>query len=568
APSMMRPTGKGWSRMKLCQRHTNRTRSVVLAVAVVTVGTVAPLTTASAAQPPAVPASVVAESPDYATTTFADPWDYSNREDLITDKGPTAKLTSPSSSGGRLTFKITGAGYVSPVWGGYPGSLYLDRDGSKATNRVAASAYTHLSLRAYASQATSSALVWFTCPGLSSSCQGAMPASLKAGWNTYDFLLANNPAFGKPKEWAGAIHGLRYAMNGSSSGTTVVFDWMRLYRPGVSGNVTTGGTSVLVDDGVTTWSAPCVKGTSCSVDLSMLPPGTYRFADPASSTSWSSPVQVAARARPVVLNPSEAGCGDWAKSARSGNRWDFNQTTDVKARSNATGSTANGIAYGTNAKPVMNDPMLHLALGSKVIDGRKWRRITFTMGYDGAFNLADVSGGGTMARVMWRRAESGTSWLQTNDIVTYSGNRTYTIDLGAAGVNEPNAAYRYPITSSAKVTALRIDPNEDRGARRWRLYDVRLAYTCFVARGGTFPISFKDNAFTAGSTASVYVVPSATPRTSGGTLVGTINQASGTNTVSWRVPAGQAVGTYWVYVTTSNGTSTTTRAASGPLKVT
>jgi hypothetical protein len=564
---MLDATPKGWTSMQLCHRQMSRTRTALFAVTVAAIGVIAPLTTAAQASGvPTVPGSAVPEAQDYATTAFAHPWDFSNRDDLKTDKGPAVKLSGASLASGHLSFKITGSGYVSPVWGGYPGSLYLDRDGSKATNRVSAGTYTHVSLRAYASRRTSAGFMWFTCPGLSSSCEGGMPAVLQAGWNTYDFTLVNR-AYGLPKAWSGAIQGLRIALNGSSTGTSFVFDWMRLYHPGVSGSVTTNATSVLVNDGVSTWSAPCATGTACTLDLSMLPPGTYRFADPASPSAWSSSVQVVARARPVVLNPSEAGCGDWAKSARSGNRWDFNQATDVKKRSNATGSTTNGIAYGTNAGPVVNDPMLHLAV-PKAIDGRKWRRITFTMGYDGAFNLADTKGGGTMARVMWQRAESGTHWLQTNDIVTYSGTRTYTIDLGAAGVNEPNAPYRYPITSSAKVTALRIDPNEDRGYRKWRLYDVRLAYTCYVARGHSFPITFTDKALTPGSTASVYVVASSTPRTSGGTLVGTVSEASGTNTVMWNVPSGQAVGSYWVYVATSNGTSTGVRAASGPLKVT
>lgn len=557
--------------MQWCHRHMIRTRTAVAAAALAAVGVVAPLTTTASAEQPTVPSGPVAEAPDYASQVFADPWDFSNRDDLKTDLGPAGKLSAPSSASGRLTFKITGSGYVSPVWGGYPGSLYLERDGSRSGNQIDASTYTHVSLRAYASSQASGNLVWFTCPGLASSCQGAMPATLRAGWNTYSFLLKNNPAMGKTKEWAGLVHGLRWGLNGSSTGTTVTFDWMRLYRGGVSGSVSGGGSAVRVHDGTSSWNSWCGSSLCTSLDLSMLPPGTYRFAtgtsEPAAE-NYSSSVQVVARPRPVVLNPTEAGCGDWAKSARSGNRWDFNQATDVKKRSNATGSTTNGIAYGTNASPVINDPMLHLSLGSKVIDGRKWRRVTFTMGYDGPFNLADVKGGGTMARVMWQRAESGTNWLQTNDIVTYSGNRTYTVDLGATGINEPNASYRYPITSSAKVTGLRIDPNEDRGARKWRVYDVRLAYTCYVPRGGSFPITFKDNAFTAGSTSSVYVVASSTPRTSGGTLVGTVSQASGTNTVTWKAPAGQAVGTYWVYVSTSNGTSTVVRAASGPLKVT
>jgi hypothetical protein len=544
----------------------SRARIALFAATLTAIGVVAPLTAARASQAPAVPSSAVAEGQDYASTTFADPWDFSNRDDLKTDKGPAVKLTSPSLASGHLSFKITGSGYVSPVWGGYPGSLYLDRDGSKAGNAVAAGTYTHVSLRAYASQATSAGFMWFTCPGLTKSCEGGMPASLRAGWNTYDFTLVNR-AYGLPKAWSGGIQGLRLALNGSSSGTSFVFDWMRLYRPGMSGSVTTGGSSVLVDDGTSTWSAPCVTGTACRLDLSLLPAGTYRFADPASPSSWSSSVQVVARALPVVLNPSDAGCGDWASSARSGNRWDFNQATDVKKVTNATGGVSGGVFNGKNASPVVNDPMLHLAV-PKVINGHKWRRITFTMGYDGAFNLADTAGGGTMARVMWQRAESGTNWLQTNDIVTYSGTRTYTIDLGAAGVNEPNAPYRYPITSSTKVTALRIDPNEDRGYRKWHLYDVRLAYTCTVARAQSFGITFTDKAFRAGSTASVYVVPSTTARTSGGTLVGTVNEVAGTNTVSWNVPSTQATGTYWVYVVTNNGTSSSARAASGPLNVT
>lgn len=553
--------------MQWCHGHVIRTRTALVASALAAVGVVAPLTTtARAEQPPAVPASAVAEALDYASQTFADPWDFSNRDDLKTDKGPALKLTKPSLSGGKLSFTITGGGYVSPVWGGYPGALYLDRDGSKPGNMVAASTYTHVSLRAYASRATSAGFMWFTCPGLSSTCEGGMPMSLKAGWNTYDFTLVNR-SYGLPKAWTGSIHGLRLALNGSSTGTGLIFDWMRLYRPGTSGSVTTSGTAVRVDDGTSVWSAPCVSGTACRLDLSLLPPGTYRFADPAAPNTWSSPVQVVARARAVVLNPTEAGCGDWAASARSGNRWDFNQSTDVRKKANATGGVGGGVFTGTNATPTINDPQLHVSV-PKLIDGRKWRRITFTMGYDGAFNLADTRGGGTMARVMWQRAESGTAWLQTSDIVTYSGTRTYTVDLGAAGVNESTAPYRYPISSSSKVTALRIDPNEDRGSRKWRIHDVRLAYTCAVARGATFPISFKDNAFTAGSTASVYVVASSTPRTSGGTLVGTVNQVAGTNTLNWKVPAGQAVGTYWVYVATSNGTSTAARPASGPLKIT
>jgi hypothetical protein len=518
---------------------------------------------ASAATAPTVPATPVSEGQDYATSTFADRWDFANAADLKFDRGPSKGLSGVSFSNGQMNVTVTGNGYVSPVWGGYVGALFLDRDGSRPGNQVAAATYTHFSLRAYASQRTSAGFMWFTCPGLLNSCEGGMPVALEAGWNTYDFVLENR-GYGLPKAWSGAIHGVRLALNGSSTGTKFNFDWMRLYHPGNSGTVSGAGSSLQVDDGTAQYTVPCDRGTACTRDLGMLPPGTYRFADPGGP--WSAPVQVVARPAATIIGPSDAGCGDWAATTRAGNRWDFNQLTDATKKANVTGGVSGGAFVGTNAAPTVNDPQLYLALPRR-INGKLWRRITFQLGYDGAFNLADTKGGGTMARVMWQRAESGVATMQTNDIVTYSGTHTYTVDLGASNVNEPNAPYRYPITSSSNITSLRIDPNEDRGNRHWRLYDVRLAMNCRVARGSGFTISWSDRAFTPGSTASVYVVPSSVARASGGTLVGTVTQAAGTNTMKWTVPAGQATGSYWVYVVTSNGTSSSSKAASGPLVV-
>jgi hypothetical protein len=553
--------------MPLRGRRTPATASrlSLLIVPALVLGAVAlPSTAAVAAPSPS--ASAVPEGLDYATSLFSDAVDFSNREDLKTENGPTAKLSAASWSGGKLSFTITGNGYISPVWGGYPGSLFLDRDGSRSGQQIATGAYRRLSMRVYASRATSAGFMWFTCPGLSGTCEGGMPFSLKAGWNTYDVALVNK-AYGLPKAWSGAVHGLRLALNGASTGTSFTFDWMRLYQPGTSGSVNGTGSSMLVTNGTDTYSVPCDDGTTCTRDLGMLPPGTYQFADPGSPSDWSSSVRVLARPRTVVLNPSDAGCGDWASRYRAGNRWDMNQLADLKKKVNTTGGVSGGAFVGTNAAPKINDPALSLTL-PRTIDGRYYRRITFTYGYDGPFNLADVKGGGTMARVMWQSTRYGTTWMQTADIVTYSGIRTYTVDLGAAGVNESNATARYPITASSAVTALRFDPNEDRGARRWRLYDVRLAANCSVARGHAFGIQWRDGSYAAGTTASVYVVRSATPRTSGGTLVGTVAEAAGTNTMSWTPSAGLATGTYWVYVVANNGGATSVHPASGPLVVT
>ena len=57
-----------------------------------------PLVAAVAGAPSGLPAAVAARSDaaghDYATDVFADPWDYSNVDDLLLDTGPTMKASS------------------------------------------------------------------------------------------------------------------------------------------------------------------------------------------------------------------------------------------------------------------------------------------------------------------------------------------------------------------------------------------------------------------------------------------------------------------------------------------
>jgi hypothetical protein len=65
---------------------------------------------AAVASTAAQPVTVLAGR-DYATTTFADPWDYSNGADLVLDAGPTMGLTAPSMSGGMVSF-VTHSAYV------------------------------------------------------------------------------------------------------------------------------------------------------------------------------------------------------------------------------------------------------------------------------------------------------------------------------------------------------------------------------------------------------------------------------------------------------------------------
>jgi len=63
---------------------------------------------------------------DFATDAFADPWDYSNQEDLLLDPGPTMRASKLTYGFGRVSTFFTGNGYISPIWGGYGGSSDLE----------------------------------------------------------------------------------------------------------------------------------------------------------------------------------------------------------------------------------------------------------------------------------------------------------------------------------------------------------------------------------------------------------------------------------------------------------
>ena len=71
------------------------------------------------------PVSVLAGR-DYASTIFADPWDYSNAADLVLDTGPTLGLTAPKISGGVVHF-TTQNGSVSPIRGGHATEVPAER---------------------------------------------------------------------------------------------------------------------------------------------------------------------------------------------------------------------------------------------------------------------------------------------------------------------------------------------------------------------------------------------------------------------------------------------------------
>ncbi|MDQ2757728.1 MAG: hypothetical protein M3Y71_14400 [Actinomycetota bacterium] len=526
-----------------------------------------PAPTASASSGPPVSVGGPAGH-DYATDHFGDPWDYSNSSDLLTDAGPALGVSSIGMSGGSLAAHFSGNGYISPIWGGYGGSTLLGRDGGRPGNQLDTSVYRTVAFQAYSSATVPAGLIWFNCAGggVAQSCGGGMAFTLQAGWHTYNLTPGASRYSGWPLAWGGSVNGLRLA---STPGIDFRLDWMRVVQPGSGTNVSwsnpSGGTGTLMWRTVSSaqpgsGSLGTVSGTSGTFNLSQLPAGTYQVgvADTKGAVAFWQQVTLTTPL-PRILTPNESGDRDYATQVLH-DPWDFHNSSDIAAVGNATAqSWAGGQFSATNTS---NDPYVMMRLGSGGIDGTTYRHLTVSSAYSGPFDLRDVSGGGTMARVQWQRTDRG--WGQTNDLLTYSGSRTIMADLGgpASVVLEPDST-SVPYSSSSRVSLLRWDPNEDRGPRRWYLRSVQLRSDFRTT--GDFVVSWTDAAYAPGGVATLVAD---TDRTGcdGATVATGVPVAPGTNRTVWNT-RGLRAGAYWLCLKITRAGGSTAAYAGGAVVV-
>jgi hypothetical protein len=156
-----------------------------------------------------------------------------------------------------------------------------------------------------------------------------------------------------------------------------------------------------------------------------------------------------------------------------------------------------------NAEPVINDPHVWLPLREPVIPSYRFHRFTIRSGYEGAFDLRDDVGGGTMGRVVWQHLDDPGHVQQTADMVTYEGTRTLTVDLSREDVHESDEdAGDDRLWTASDVSGIRWDPNEDRGARRW--WVERAALRADDEAGTSFDVRWYDAGYAPGSTVRLY----------------------------------------------------------------
>jgi len=569
-------------------------------VAAILAGLLLPTIAAGGAAPPAVigPSSVL-EAGDFATEELRDPWDYEQVTDGVTDGSPLSiRVADARITDGMLRFTSQKDSYITLRTMAIPantaengdtdGALVDQTDGLRYP--IEAGRYTHLTMPVYSSDdGVLMTFQWFGCHAYSVECLGGRRVLLRSGWQTVHFEIARNVG---TAEWDGDILGLRLTFNPAET-VDVRIDHLRLHEivdpvaVSVVGDELYWDTDTnpgnIGDPNRTGWGAiPVTDGTGL-FDVSGLPPGTYHLW---SDGQYGDTVTVRERPRPVIDDPDLAGGVDYASEVLN-NPWDFADQDDVTRLCNVRdvawldtatrpdGTTAMGVLRATNdwircgtALAERNDPWLQLPLGPDGLDPEHYHRVSWTGWYDGGFDLADAEGGGAHGRLIWRRSDTPRSpTLQYEDgreMVQYTNRKTYVYDMkdttwGKVSEHEDN-----PWTGRT-INFLRFDPNEDRGARRWYLDDLRIAADDMAAP--TFQITWHDASGTPGTRATVGLD---TNRTGfdGEIPAAGITQRSGSNRLLFdatdRLPA-----TYWAHVTSTNHTTGDSSRiyATGPLEV-
>jgi len=541
---------------------------------------------------PTLPVAVVAETADFATMEFADPWDYDNPDDQLTNSanGPVfPEDTDLAMAGGQLRWDETQI-FFNPVWEGIGEEMSWGRMGF--LHPILAQEYGQVVLRFWSAFGADVGLRWRYCEARTNgTCDGFSDKTVEAGWQTIVFNVSDKP------QWTNEITSLKlfFRKRGDrpQDGNRMALDWLRVV-PRADHDVVTIQASnpsndlaatvywdanALVDDNVSNaqgWGpvGTLEAGQSATIRIprAHLVAGQYRFyvqAVDATTSPHSAVLTVDDLPLAIIDDPDFAGGEDFATAA-FGNPWDFNGPDDVRILQNTRDvSYAGGILQATNTPTqtsggTIGNPYLHLNMGGANIDPQRYHRLTYVTDYDGDFSLSFGPGGGMHARFLWFRATTGRQ--VSRELILYTDRDTYTVDLhdGGAAISDPNDTTNTPGVgwTGSPVTDIRWDPNEDPGPRRWRLDDIRLAADDEAF--GSFPIRWHDEAHDPGTTVSIHLDSDRVGFTKSHTIATGLTQVAGDNLLHWFTNEAPA-GNWWMWIEATDGQSTVRRYATGPV---
>jgi hypothetical protein len=458
----------------------------------------------------ALPAdSSTANSGDYATDSFGDPWDFNNAEDLTPQmRGLSVGITNLAEGPITATNSVL-SGRAAPssylmLADTLNGTLPWGRDTQNYP--MNANRYTQLTMSMYSTGPMGAGVFYDLCKGASSSCYNGSPFQVSTGWHTYTIDLTKATIYyATHQRWGGsAASMLRLGFN-PPTGTNFQIDWIRL-------------------------------GTAGTTTLNPAQP------------------QV------TITRPSIVSGADYATTVR-GRPWNFQGPADLTlggigdVQYSTAGLRAKNIV--TTAIPRGNDPHIGLVAPTPIV-GSKYNQFSVNVCYDGKFGLADSPGGGMNGRVIWRIA--GESFLRNSqDFLVFPGCQVINLNLSVpANVVEDEADAKdvggFRGFAGQSIAFIRFDPHEDPGTRYFSVHSIRLTAT---DRGtGGFPIQFSDRNWKTGTTADIWLDPTGTG-TSTRQIARGISTTSGGNTFNW---AGRDIGnvvvpsgSYFVKIRLSSG---------------
>jgi hypothetical protein len=166
-----------------------------------------------------------------------------------------------------------------------------------------------------------------------------------------------------------------------------------------------------------------------------------------------------------------------------------------------------------------------------------------------------------MSRLGWlvKPLNSYKYWQISDDVVTYSGWSTVTVDLQKIKMNRGRYGWKNISTQ------LRFDPHEDRLPRRFYVDDIALREDDTLT--SFFDIKFNIEDTDDGSVnLSIYGDRDRTFGNGNELFISNVAAGNGNQSYRW-APSASVKGTFWIYIQANDGLNTRGFYSSGPLKV-
>jgi hypothetical protein len=560
-------------------------------------------------------ANPVASANDFATQTFQDPWDMSQRSDpgwwINGVDYPYSGFSSVSFNGGVFTGTISSDPNIWMLETNAPNLPPIGKNG--AAFPINANVYRIFAIRMRVPSDAYMLFYWSTktmydAPGLNISSA----VNTTAGWRIYFVDLAALGLLSGSEPWNGSKGSLRLdpAPDDAAAGSQVDIDWVRLVdnQPALFRTITwtgTGPVNIYLDNDQNSSNgnlglvAQNVSGTSYSLNAGALAPGNYYVAiqrTSGGSIAYSSGFyQVNDPATLTITAPSDEGSADDFATTQLNNPWDMTSAADVDQTINVSGGgittipnveTEAGAAlgditafFGTStlgdfsnpapcaqfAKPVVY-PLFRLGRGAAHhIDPTRYRILTAELGIP---NKPRDLCGGSIVRVVWQVAgdaqESYSYGITLNSRAGANVLSRINFDMASIPIDPGSPSQTGWVNGSAAfpgIMSFRIDPHEF--ANPTSFYIKRIKLAAFETANTSYTVRW--TASKTGGTVRVYYDTDRSAASK--TLIGSTSASSLNGSLNWNTSGLPQDAYYYVYVEFDDGTNVNGAYSKWPIRI-